>query len=547
MRAGTAGVAGTALVLCTLACGVLQAQVADPVGPVAVGGTPGWTEAWSPLVPLGELPRTLPGVELGFANLLTLPAPRIGLFWTAGNPAALPREVGELRTEFQVGSIDRSGDFRRPFDPGDETHQLVAGQVWGPLGSKGAGIGRMVVDHGSFKDQAFSDVLVPYSTEPFTVIDTLGEETSRTAVRIEGAGGWQLGRLGLGLGFGYAQQETRTVESAVPVLNRTANPGVTGGVTYDLADGKVHVGVYGRWQQTAEVVSILSVAAASRVFRFSGFDDPVPINLVATFFSQRFNRKAWAAGGAVGAELGAVSWTVFAQREDLTSENFSTTFGEGMADHWDADGWTAGGAAQVELASRHLLLTVDARYSNITGEERRAEIDGVPFTADETRWHVNGELRANSDNGWEAALRLGIKREDRTRSDGLAIASTDIRSWRPAAAFEVARWLGPTFAVSGGVAVSEYNPSGSVPKATTLGPIYQNWLAPAAALEATEATAHAFMGTLRWQARATLGFWVQVRSESASPPDNRSGLLPGAPSGDRDRFRAAFGVVLGGR
>ena len=95
--------------------------------------------------------------------------------------------------------------------------------------------------------------------------------------------------------------------------------------------------------------------------------------------------------------------------------------------------------------------------------------------------------------------------------------------------------------------MSEYNPSGSVPKATTLGPIYQNWLAPAVALEMTEATSHAFMGTLRWQARATLGFWAQVRSESASPPDNRSGSLPGAPSGDRDRLRAAFGVVLGGR
>lgn len=541
------GAAGAALLLSTLAPRVLQAQLADAVGPVAAGGTPRWTEAWSPLVPLGELPRTLPGVELGFADLLILSAPRIGLFWTAGNPAALPREVGELRTEFQVGSVDHSGDFRRPFDPGDETHQVVAGRVWGPLGSKGAGIGRVVVDHGSFKNQAFSDLLVPYSTEPFTVIDTLGEETSRTAVQLEGAGGWQLGRLGLGLGFGYAQQETRTVESAVPVLNRTANPGVTGGVTYDLAGGKVHIGTYGRWQQTAETVSILSVAAASRVYRFGGFNDPTPINLVATFFSQRFNHKAWAAGATVGAELGAVSWTAFAQREDLTSENFNTTFGEGMADNWDADGWTAGAAAQADLAAHHLLVTVDARYSNITGEEKRAEIDGTPFTTDETRWHVNGELRGKSDNGWEAALGLGIKREDRRRSDGLAEAATDIRAWRPAAALEVAHWLSATVALSGGVAVSEYNPSGSVPLAATLGPVYQNWLAPAVALEVTEATAHAFMGTLRWQARAALGFWVQVRSESASPPDNRSGLLPGAPRGDRDRLRAAFGVVLGGR
>ena len=53
------GPAGPALVLFTLASGVLQAQVADPVGPVAIGGTPDWTEAWSPLVPLGELPRTI--------------------------------------------------------------------------------------------------------------------------------------------------------------------------------------------------------------------------------------------------------------------------------------------------------------------------------------------------------------------------------------------------------------------------------------------------------------------------------------------------------
>ncbi len=102
-------------------------------------------------------------------------------------------------------------------------------------------------------------------------------------------------------------------------------------------------------------------------------------------------------------------------------------------------------------------------------------------------------------------------------------------------------------AVSGGVAVSEHNPAGSVPLATAMGPVYRNWVAPAVALEATEATSRAFMGTLRWQARATLGFWIRVRSESASPPDNRAGLLPDAPSGDYDRLRAAFGVVLGGR
>ena len=72
--------------------------------------------------------------------------------------------------------------------------------------------------------------------------------------------------------------------------NRTATPGITGGATYDPGLAGLRVGVFGRWQQTAEVLAILSVAAPSRVYEFSGYSDPVAINLTSNVFGRRFAR-----------------------------------------------------------------------------------------------------------------------------------------------------------------------------------------------------------------------------------------------------------------
>ncbi len=539
-RGGAIKVISVLALWCPFAAPVgLRAQFIESIR-FEPAGAPHWTEAWSPLVPIAELPRTLAGSGLRFPSLLTQPATRIGLFWTAGNPGALAREVGDQRTEFLVGLTDESGDYHRPFDPGAESHRLIAGQAWGAMGARGTGIARIAVDGGDFDDGAFADVLVPYASEPFTVIDTLGEKTSRTAVRLEGAGAWQHGSFAVGLGLGYVQQETRTVESAVPILNRTASPGVTGGVTYGLRGGSVRIGAFGRWQQTAETVAISSIAAVSRVYRFTGFDDPEAINLVANFFTRRFDRHAWAAGGVMGAELAGFSAVLFLQREHRLSKNFNILGDEGVADRWDAAGWMAGAALQSAFAARRLLVTIEARYSTLNGEEELSQIDGVPFSADETSWNVRGELRFTPRGGWEAAARLGLTREERTRSDALARVSSDLRSWSPEAALEVARWFGSSIAVGLGGAIGERNPSGSVPDPASMGPVYQAWLAPELALDATAARAWAGIGTVRWQLRPVTALWIQGQYKRISAP---SGFLADAPTGVRSGWMAAVGLI----
>lgn len=503
-----------------------------------------WTRAWSPLQPLAELPRSLLGAGAGVPEVLVLPAPRVGIFWTAGNPAALLDEVGERRTEFRFDVSDASGAYRRPLDPGHESHGVGSAMVWGPLGERGAGIGRIVFDRGGFDRDFFSATFAPHTTEPYVVLDTLGDAAVRTAVTVEGAAGWKLGRLGLGLGLGYHQQETRTTESAVPKLNRTATPGVTGGATYDLGFGGVRAGVFGRWRQTAELTSLFSVAAASRVYKFRGYTDPIAINLVSTLFGRRFERRAWAVGATLGAVRDAFSWTVFAQRERLTAENFESQTIDPLVDSWDAGGWTVGAAVQAVVGTRRLLLTINAIASTVGGESVQADLDGVPFEADEYRVFASAELRLPRSRGWEGALRLSVARDRRKRSDGVEAVYSDLRAWRPLGAVEIARWFGNSVAVSVGGAVSEHNPSGALPSFSRMGPVYQNWIGPELALYGSEAHSRAGAATVRWRARPSTAFWVRARSESTSPPRSDR-TLPGRPMGNRSMWNLTFGVVLG--
>ncbi|UCG88084.1 MAG: hypothetical protein JSW71_05945, partial [Gemmatimonadota bacterium] len=265
---------------------LLLLAVAMPIGrgdaqtsPPLSFDEPSWMWRWSPIAPLADLRRTLPGRDLPVTSLLSRSAPRVGLFWTAGVPGALPAEASDQRAEFRYVHSDRSGAFRRPLDPGVETHNAGAALAWGSLGGRGAGIGRVTVDRGTLDANAYADILEPYGSDPYSIADTIGDAVGRTAVRLEGAGGWRVGAFGLGLAAGYHQQETRTIASAVPRLYRNANPGLTAGVTVDLLASALQLALVGRWQQEVDQVSMYSVAAPSRVYPFSGYEDPVPRDL----------------------------------------------------------------------------------------------------------------------------------------------------------------------------------------------------------------------------------------------------------------------------
>jgi hypothetical protein len=527
--------------------GLVPATASAQIDVTDEGGRPSWAGAWSPTTPIADLARQPLMNMLSFSSLLLSPAPRVGLLWTAGTPGALASEVADERAEFSVAKDGLSGAYRRPLDPDKTSHVVGSGSGWGRLGERGAGIGRVAVDRAGFSDGVFSNVMQPYATEPYAILDTLGEATSGTAVLLEGAGGWKMGRVGFGVGLGYRSREVRTVASAVPRIHTVAAPGLTAGLNYEVLSGKLRIGVFTRWQQSAEALRIYSVAAASRVYQLSGYYDPVRTDLTATWFSQRFERNAWAYGVALGGETSGVSWALFTQREQNAASNFNTTYGDEDADRWDADGWTGGAAVQTQLSNDRLLATAHARFTTLSGEARHHDLEGVPFVADESRFSVGGEVRLLPGASWEFSAEAGVTREERRRTDGLAEVYTDLLSWRPVAAFEVARWFGRSVALSVAAALAEHNPAGSIPLKAAMSDAYGNWIAPELAVEASEAHGKAGALTLLWQARATTAFWMQARHGTVAPAQGDAWSISYRPDGDRTVWRLAMGVVLGTR
>ncbi|MGD2152898.1 MAG: hypothetical protein PVG79_06485 [Gemmatimonadales bacterium] len=532
-----------AVVALAAASDTALAQATDAPGTLSGQDLPEWARAWSPLAPLGELPRELPAGAAAFPELLTLPAPRVGLVWTAGNPAALPYEVEDSWVRFRAGLLEASGDLRRPLDPGAVSRRRLSAFGWRPLNGQAGVVGRVVVDRTNLKDGAFADVLRPYGSNPFVVIDTVGDELGRTAARLEGASGWRIGRLGLGLSLGYEAAETRTVASAAPRLNRSGAAGAVGGLALELsANGGLRLGVSGRWRRSTQHVQIYTIQTPTRVYEIQGYGEPVPLDLQPATYVRRLERDEWALGLSLAGRALGGHWALFARTENLSEGQHNEESNDPLTDRWEVDGWRAGAAYQRQLGE-HLLLTAGVRASSLWGEARLADPEGVVFTCDEERWAADVELRFLGPGGWEAAALLTLLREDRTRRDRLAGTRSEVRAWQRGAGVAIGRRLGSRFAVAASAGLAGHQPAGAIPDPAVMGPVFTESMGPALALSVTGGLATALSLAGRWQVSGTAALWARVRYTSLAP---RIGAIriPLQPSGERSDSRLDLGVVL---
>ena len=382
--------------------GVFAQTLGSPASP---GGAemPRWLTRWSPLRLTADLPRELPGAATALPSLLTLPAPRVGTFWTAANPAGLPTDVYDEYAQFRLGVRRNDGSYRRPLDGGKDRRIGGTGFGWKDLAANGAAIGRIVVDHLDQDAGAHADMVLPHSSNPFVVLDTIGDAMSGMIVRLEGAGGWRIGALGLGLGLGYDGRVISTEASLAPRKYRVSAAGANGGLSYDLFDGALQLGAHGRWEQIAQTTLISSYAAPTRIYVLSGYYDPVPLDLDRQGYYRRFDRNATSLGGSVGGTLYGVKWTLFAQRDKLSEKQSVQIEDDPPTDNWDADGWSGGLAAQRAFADSTVLVTLSAEYATLSGTALRMDLEEVNFSAEEDGWYVSGEVRWLPHNGWSAA------------------------------------------------------------------------------------------------------------------------------------------------
>jgi len=508
-----------------------------------------WLSDWSPLAGTADLPRQSPGFAATLPSLLTQPGPRVGLFWTAGNPASLPFETRDSYAQIRAGYDRNSGDYRRPLDPGTDRRAGVSAQGWKPLTARGAAIGHIVVERMRQSEGAYANAVVPYSSNPFTALDTIGDAMSGMVVRLEGGAGWTLGNLGLGLTIGYDGREVRSEEALAPRLDRVSATGATVGVAYDFFDGALRVGLFGREERTAQTVQVYAAGGGSVVYVLSGYYEPVPfeVNVGSTYFWRRFDREARAYGASVGGRVAGISWTGAALLNRVTEGQYVDRY-ENVpnTDDWDADGWSLVFAAQRTLGDNAFLATVPGRYTELDGEAVRADLGEVSFTARESAVHVSAELRMLPRNGWQAALSYGLAREDRVRHDLLARVGSDVKHWAPALALEVARTLPGGFAISVGGGYSQYAPWGGIPSPNRMSDPYRRWIAPEYAQYGTEATTRTGSLTVLWRQSEKLSVWARGSLASLSPKST-VGQLQFAPGGSRTHGGIELGVTMGGR
>jgi hypothetical protein len=513
--------------------------------PTAPGGpnVPDWLFRWSPIGLAGDLPRELPGANVSMPDLLTVPSPRVGSFWTAGNPAGMSGDVDESYSQMRLGYRDTKGAYRRPLDAGNDNRIGGSAFGWRPLPINGALAGRIVVDRVRKNDGAHADVVLPHTSNPFVVLDTLGDAVSGMVTRLDGAGGWNIGPLGIGVVAAYDGREIRTMKSTAPRRNRVSSTGAGAGLTYDILGSAVQIGAYARTERITQDLAMWR--SSNRVFAVRGYYEAAPFNLTQATYYRLFERRAHMVGGSAAGHIAGVRWALFGQRERATERQSIDRIDDPITDDWDAKGWVAGFAAQLQVRDSQIMVTVSGRFSTLEGQASRMDLEQVTFDTDEAVWRLEADVRFKPSDAWAGAVRLGTSREDRLRHDSLYALGTHLHSWQPWVALEVARTLVAGVSLSAGLSYAQYAPSGSMPEPNSLDDAYREWIAPEVTIYANEASAKSGTITLLWQATPHLSYWARAATASLSGKTG-VGSIGNAPDGARARGSVEVGVTWGG-
>lgn len=505
-----------------------------------------WLDRWQPLGNPLDIPRPDPAGETSAFALLAAPPPRAGLFWTLGNPAALPAEAPGSWSGYALDLARAEGGYRGPLDPGAEDDLRLRAEGWGQAADKVTVVGRATLGRSRLAAPAYA-LTATRGSSPLVVLDTTGSDLATTGADIAGAVGIGLGRFALGLSLGFEGGETRTIEAPVPRSTRTAAPTAMAGATWRPTGGdRLRIGVHARWNRSAHWVSIWSRAAPTRVYELAGYSEPAPIDVTATFYRRNIESEALGFGAGVAGRLGDIDVLVFGETGAAEDRHWSVEVNDPPTDRWNADALHFGLVAGTSLLEERLRVLGGIEHTRLDGRARIAEHeDAVTFTADESATDLWLDLRSTAA-GWLLGLRVAGRRLDWLRADSLDAAAASLESWTTAVSFEAARLLGAGFsaAIAGGV--STYRPAGAIPAPADRGRGYLDFIGPQLAECASDAGSRAAALTLSWSPaeRHTI-LYVQARAASSAPEGAMR--LPLAPAGNaRDQIGIAFGVQLPG-
>jgi hypothetical protein len=488
-----------------------------------------------------ELPRTLPSAVGSLPDPLLWGMPRTGLFWSAGNPAALPLELTDNFSAYRGIEAREAGDYRRPLDPERSTDAGVSAVAWKPFGERGAAIGRVRVAHLGL-DTARSDYDLAYSGSPYVVMDTAGSALGRTDASLEGALGWRAGALGFGVALGYRAQQTRTEAAPVPRVLSAADPGAGVGVAWRLSP-RLRLGVHGRWRAHAERVLLYSIAAPSRVYWLQGYYEARPQDIAGGWYQRRLERDGLALNLSAAGEAVGAAWTAFLERGSQEERQAPPGQNDPKWDTWNTDAWTLGAALRRAPPGARVQLAISGRYTTLSGLARRGDLpDTVTFLGDESVFDGAVDARVQATPTVQLLGRFTLRYEDRARRDQIAALRSELRAWTTGLGLAAAWRPVPSLALAGGAGFATYGAGGAIPDPTDLGVAYRTYVAPELSLEATDARGWAASLSALWSVLPSGSLWVRVAPASLSAVGGTQ--LPLLPGGNRTGWTVETGVVV---
>lgn len=471
---------------------------------------------------------------------LLLPPPRVGLFWTAGNPAGLRDELADTRTDFAFGLDRQSGTLRRPLDPAEGSIQQASATGWTPVDAQLALLGRVVLDQEHFDPGARADMVEAYPTSPLVTLDTSTTATRRTRVGLEGAASLRLGGWGMGLTLGYEARDHQTIEAGFVRRTRQTLPGATIGLTRTV--GPVRFGPYARWRNRAETIFLIERATGGLVVQLEGLREVRPLDILSLYY-RRIEEDIPSAGWSVAGPLFGGSWTLYAERSWLRERLTRQEVNDPAQDTWDADAWGAGGA-YLRPVGRRSLFTLDARYTTLRGDGDLAlDTVGVIFQAREHALATAAELRVLPDTvGWALVVGVQVLWEHRLRDALTVPAAAKVTGLTNSVSVEIGRAFSPNLFATATLGFAYYSANSSFPAPTALGPIYRTYVLPEYDLASRPAQPWLGAVGVRWTVSPRTSLWIKATGERVSP--TRPGPTSFGPGGSRSVVGATAGVTL---
>jgi hypothetical protein len=501
------------------------------------------THGWSPLRPVADLGMQFNLPLSRHAGLLDA-AVRHGLFSMAGNPAAAAWEVAERHGEIGAHVASTDGTYRRPLEPDGVARSGMSGFGWQPVGGTSALAGSFAFDQTTHEPGVRAVVSTPYAMSPFVVTDTTRSTHAVQRAHLEGAGGWRLGRVSLGLAAGYAAHDGYARGAAVPRRSSLSMPAGIIGLATELADG-VLAGVHVREQRDVEVTQILDAGRGTTyVHRLNGFAEPTGFVVQQASYYHRREAVGRAAGAGVAGVTGAWSWGVAGEVGRREARHWTRRAAEPDTDTWTTSAVDAG--AFLSRPVRNFDFTAELRRVQLDGEAVLADADSPVFEADEdaTLAVARVALPPGPGTDWAGLFRVVVALENRDRrGTGDFAPRVRTEATRIALDAEGARRLGDAVWLAAGASHERYMVQGTMPAAELYPAAVRGLLsADASWLLTPRSRTGGSVGVL-WQVSAGTALRLSARGDRAQPASQQA-ALPDRPAGDRTDWGLSLTAVL---